>query len=72
MNRVTVAEKLRIIMRRLDVNMSELATASNQSRQNLSNKMRNANFSEKDIVKLAEALGCTVDIVFTLPDGTQI
>ena len=72
MKKLSVAEKVRVIMRRLDINMGELADATNQSRQNLSNKMRHANFSEKDIDKLAEGLGCTVDIVFTLPDGTQI
>lgn len=52
--------------------MTELASATEQSRQNLTNKMSRGNFTEKDIFKIAEALGCTVNIEFTLPDGTTI
>ncbi len=70
--RINAAEKLRVIMRRNNITMTDLAKATNQSRQNLSNKMRNANFTEKEIHRLAEGLGCTADVVFTLPDGTQI
>lgn len=69
---MTVAEKLRLIMGRQKMTMGELASASGQTRQNLSNKMTRGNFSEKDVRTLAEAMGCTVEIVFTLPDGTQI
>ena len=52
--------------------MTALAQATGQSRQNLSNKMTRGNFCEADILKIAEALGCQVDIVFTLPNGEQI
>lgn len=69
---ITAKEKIRIIMDRLDVNMTQLAASTEQSRQNLTNKMTRDNFTEKDIIKIADALGCKVDIVFTLPDGTQI
>ncbi len=67
-----VEKKIRMILAIQDKTISELAGATDQSLQNLSKKMRRGNFSEKDISLLAEALGCTVDIVFTLPDGTQI
>lgn len=69
---ITVKEKIRIIMDRLNVNMTQLAASTKQSRQNLTNKMTRDNFTEKDIIKIADALGCKVDVVFTLPDGTQI
>lgn len=69
---ITAKEKIRIIMDRLNVNMTQLAESTGQSRQNLTNKMTRDNFTEKDIIKIASALGCKVDIVFTLPDGTQI
>lgn len=69
---ITAKEKIRIIMNRLNINMTQLAESTEQSRQNLTNKMTRDNFTEKDIIKIASALGCTVDIVFTLPDGTQI
>ena len=69
---MTVAEKIRLIMGRRKMTLGELATASGQSRQNLSNKMTRDNFTEKDILALAKALDCDVKIVFTLPDGTEI
>lgn len=69
---LTVSEKLRIILRRTGKNMGELAEATGQSRQNLSNKMTRGNFSEKEIYAAANALGCTAEIIFTFPDGTRI
>ena len=69
---LTVAEKIDIIRRRQKMSMGDLAEASGQSRQNLSNKMKRNNFTVSDIVKLSEALGCQVDVVFTLPDNTSI
>ncbi len=69
---ITVAEKIRLIMKRQGKTMGDLAEASGQTRQNLSNKMTRGNFSERDILTLAKALGCRVEIQFTLPDGTEI
>lgn len=69
---ITVAEKIRLIMKRQNKTMGDIAEASGQTRQNLSNKMTRGNFTEKDILSLARALGCQVDIRFTLPDGTEI
>ena len=59
---ISVAEKLRLIMKRQNMTMGELAEASGQTRQNLSNKMTRGNFTEKDIESLASALGCSVKI----------
>ena len=69
---ITVAEKIRLIMKRQNKTMGDIAEASGQTRQNISNKMTRGNFTEKDIFALAEALGCQVEIRFTLPDGTEI
>ncbi len=69
---MTVAEKLGIIMKRKKITMGELAEATGQTRQNLSNKMSRGNFTEKDITKLAAALDCTVDIRFKMQDGEEI
>ena len=69
---LTVAEKIRLIMKRKGMTMGELAEATGQTRQNLSNKMARGNFTEKDIQELSLALGCTAEILFRLPDGTII
>ena len=69
---ISVAEKLRLIMKRQNMTMGELAEASAQTRQNQSNKMTRGNFTEKDIESLASALRCSAKIIFVLPDGTEI
>ena len=52
---LSVAEKIRLIMKRQKITMGDLAEASGQTRQNLSNKMTRGNFTEKDITELAAA-----------------
>lgn len=69
---MTAAEKIRIIAKRVNMSMGELAEATGQTRQNLSNKLSRNNFSEKDLAALAEAMGCTVEVRFTMKDGTEI
>ena len=69
---MTVAEKVRVIMKRMNMSMGDMAEATGQTRQNPSNKMNRENFSEKEIRAMAEAMGCAVEIRFTLPDGTVI
>lgn len=69
---MSVAEKVRLIMGRKKMTMGELAEATGQTRQNLSNKMTRGNFTEADIEKLANALGCTVEITFRLPNGDKV
>lgn len=70
--KMSVGEKIRILAKRTNKTMGDLAEATGQTRQNLSNKFTRDNFSEKEITALANAMGCTVEIVFTLPDGTEI
>ena len=62
---MSVAEKVRLIMGRKKMTMGELAEATGQTRQNLY-------FTEADIEKLANALGCTVEITFRLPNGDKV
>lgn len=69
---MTVAEKIRLIAKRVNMSMGDLAEGTGQTRQNLSNKLNRDNLSTKDIQDLAEAMGCSVEITFTLPDGTEI
>lgn len=69
---MTVAEKIRLIAKRVNMSMGDLAEGTRQTRQNLSNKLNRDNLSTKDIQALAEAMGCSVEITFTLPDGTEI
>lgn len=69
---LSVSEKIRLIMKRQGMTMGDLAAATGQTRQNLSNKMSRGNFTERDIAAMADALGCSMEIRFVLPDGTVL
>ena len=66
---MNTAEKIRILMGRKNISMGEMAEKTGQSRQNFSNKMKRANFSESEIMQMAAVLGCTVDIQFIDKNG---
>lgn len=70
---ITASEKISIIRKRKNLSVGELASHAGMSRQNLSNKLSRNNLQEGDILKLAAALGCEVEIVFTdLESGEQV
>ncbi len=66
---MNTAEKIRILMGRKNISMGEMAEKTGQSRQNFSNKIKRANFSESEIMQMAAVLGCTVDIQFIDENG---
>ena len=62
---LSVSEKTKILLKRKDMTVAQLAEALHISRQNLSNKLSRDNFDERDIQAIAKALNCDVDIIFT-------
>ena len=70
---LTTREKIKIILSRRNMTQAELADKTKQSRQNLSNKMSRDNFSEKELIAISEAIGCTVEVRFIMNDtGEEI
>ncbi len=69
---MSATEKIRAAMRRLGITNTRLAELPGWSRQNISNKFSRDNLTEEDIAKIADAIGCKVEILITLPDGDQI
>jgi transcriptional regulator with XRE-family HTH domain len=69
---MSATEKIRAAMRRLGITNTRLAELTGWSRQNISNKFSRDNQTEEDIAKIADAIGCKVEILITLPDGDQI
>lgn len=65
---LSMAEKIKIILKRRNMTLGELAEKTGQSRQNLSNKMKRDNFSEKELIQIAAILGCTYYAGFTMED----
>lgn len=68
---LTAGEKIKIILNRRKMTLAQLAEKTKQSRQNMSNKMTRDNFSEKELIEIAEALDYTVNITFTSKDKTE-
>lgn len=66
---MALTEKIRIILVKRN-NMSEAALARlmNISPQNLHNKLKRDNLTEKDLLAIAEALNCKLNISFTFED----
>ena len=61
---LTTVEKIKVIMKRNNFTMTELANQLNCSRQNLSNKMSRNNFDERELTAIDNALGCELEINF--------
>lgn len=63
---LTTSEKIKIIVKRKGMKLEDLATKTEQTRQNLSNKLARDNFTEKEIKKIADALDCDYEAHFVL------
>lgn len=69
---LTMGEKIRILIKRKKMTISELANLIETTNQNLSNKLTRDNFSEKELQQIAEALGCRFEGFFIFEDGEKI
>lgn len=65
---LTMGEKVKIILNRRNMTLTQLAEILGQSRQNMSNKLSRDNFTEKELKAIAEALDCTFNATFTMND----
>ena len=68
---LSVSEKIKIILGRRNMTVSDLAKKLNPSRQNLTNKFARNNFSEKELQEIAEAMDCSVNVLFKLNDTEE-
>lgn len=70
---MAMSERIRILLvKRGNISEAELARRLETSPQNLHNKMKRDNFTEKDLQKIAQALNCTYSATFTLNDTGEI
>ena len=68
---LSAGEKIKSLLKRKGMTLGDLAEKTNQSRQNLSNKMTRDNFSEKEIKEIADALNCVYEPVFVMNDNGE-
>lgn len=64
--------KLKMAMTAVDVTQTELAKRTNQTKQNLSRKMRSNTLNFIEYEKLVNALGCTLEVNIVLPNGKTL
>ncbi|VEI06066.1 helix-turn-helix domain-containing protein [Kurthia zopfii] len=69
---LTTTEKIKIILGRKNMSVSDLAIALGQTRQNLHNKFKRDNFSEKELKEIAAALNIEFEVNFILDNGEKI
>lgn len=70
---MAMAEKVRILLVKRKITVTDLAKRLGMSQSNLSNKLSRDNFNEKELQEIAETLNCDLDIGFTLRDtGEQV
>ncbi len=60
-----------MLIKRGNISEAELARRLDISPQNLHNKLKRDNFTEKDLQEIAKALDCTVSITFKLNDTEE-
>ncbi len=66
---MALSDRIRILLiKRGNLSEAELARRLGISPQNLNNKMKRDNFTEKDLQAIANALDCTFSVSFTLND----
>ncbi|WHP40785.1 helix-turn-helix domain-containing protein [Lysinibacillus boronitolerans] len=69
---MSMAEKIRMLLAKENKNLTELAELLGTSQPNLWKKMKRDNFSEKELIEIAEALGVKFEANFVYEDGTKI
>ena len=63
-----MSEKIKIVLLKRKMTVTELAKKLDTSSQNLSNKLRQDNFRENELKAIAEALDCSFAFTFKLND----
>ena len=66
------SEQIRILCSRAGLSLADLARATGQSPQNLSNKVRRDRFTVHELQAIAQALGGRLELVWTDKDGNEI
>lgn len=69
---LSTAEKIRVILKRKGMTVSQLAEMTGQSRQNLSQKLERNNFGEEELRMFAEKMGVQYESYFVMENGDRL
>ena len=66
-----MAEKIKLVLIKRNMSKAQLAEKLGYSSSNLYSKLKKDNFSEAELVKIADALNCTFEADFLLNDTKE-
>lgn len=66
-----MTENIKIVMLKRKINIKELAEKLGTTGNNMTNKFKRDNFSEKELQEIARALNCRLDIALIDNDTNQ-
>lgn len=69
---MAMTQKIKIILAKKQMTAVQLAKKLGTSPSNLYNKFKRDNFSEKELVEIAEAMGCKYEGFFFLDDDEKV
>lgn len=65
---LTFAEKIKIVLSRRDMTITDLSSSLGTSRQNLTNKLARDNFQEKEMIEISQKLNCSYKGLIVMND----
>lgn len=66
--KLSMSKKIRELLKDENVTIKELSTKIGRTNQNMANKLKRDNFSINELLEIAEALDCTLDVKFIMND----
>lgn len=69
---MTISEKIRMVTKRNNMTITALASGMGISRQYLARKLNNNEFTLKELEKIAEVTGCSVEYTFVTSNGERL
>lgn len=69
---LTMSEKIKILAKRSNIALFQVAERSGQTRQNLANKLSRNDFKISELKRIADALGVGLEVNFVLPSGERV
>lgn len=69
---MTVGEQVKVLCVRTGISVSELSRRLGKTNQAFGQKLKRGTITVDEMKKIAEAVGCTYEGAFTMPDGSKI
>lgn len=70
--KLSMSKKIRELLRDKNMTIKELSTKIGRTNQNMANKLKRDNFSVNELIEIATALECTLDINFIQNDPKKM